>query len=146
MPVARFGGTTDHARSAFGRMVGEAVFWTPAAVLPGPGVRWEAVDAATARVTITRGELEQAVDVTVDGEGRVTRVVFMRWSDANPEKVFRLQPFGGLLSEYRTFGGFRMPTHVEAGNHFGTDAWFASFVVDVTEVCYPGSGVQTCTN
>ncbi|MCA9876579.1 MAG: hypothetical protein KC442_02315, partial [Thermomicrobiales bacterium] len=50
IPVARRGGDADHARSAFGRGVAEAVFWTPASVLPGPGVRWEAVDNATARV------------------------------------------------------------------------------------------------
>ena len=30
IPVARFGGNSDHARSAFGRYVAEAVFWTPA--------------------------------------------------------------------------------------------------------------------
>ena len=35
-PVARSGGTTTRP-SAFGRYVSEAVFWTPAALLPGPG-------------------------------------------------------------------------------------------------------------
>lgn len=43
-----------------------------------------------------------------------------------------LQPLGGVLSGYRDFGGFRLPAHVEAGNHFGTDAYFPFFVVDVT--------------
>ncbi len=41
LPVARMGGDPDHARSAFVRYVAEAVFWAPAAVLPGPGVQWE---------------------------------------------------------------------------------------------------------
>ncbi|MGC9386254.1 MAG: DUF6544 family protein, partial [Hydrogenovibrio sp.] len=34
LPVARLGGTTDHRRSAFGRYVAEALFWTPAVFLP----------------------------------------------------------------------------------------------------------------
>jgi hypothetical protein len=136
-PVARFGGDPDHSRSAFGRYVAEAVFWTPAAVLPGPNVTWEPVSADTARVTMRRGALEQAVEITVDPEGRPLRVSFLRWSDANPDKVHRLQPFGGYLSEFRDFGGFTLPTHVEAGNMFETDDYFPFFIADVTSVIFP---------
>jgi hypothetical protein len=136
-PVARAGATADHARSAFGRYVGEAVFWTPAALLPGPNVRWEAVDENTARVIVTRDGLEQPVELTVDAEGRPLRIVFPRWTNANPDKVFRLQPFGGTLSEFRDFGGYRLPTHVEAGNFFGTDDWFPFFIADITDIRFP---------
>ena len=62
---------------------------------------------------------------------------FERWSNANPEKQHRLQPFGGYLSEFRYFDGFRLPTHVEAGNHFATDQYFPFFVADVTAVEFP---------
>ena len=137
IPVARMGGNRDHARSAFGRYVAEAVFWTPAALLPGAGIRWEAVDEQTAKVVISHGGLEQAVYLTVDKEGRPVKIRFPRWSDANPEKVFKIQPFGGYLSEYREFQGFRLPTHVEAGNHFGTDNYFPFFIVDVSDVRFP---------
>ena len=136
IPVARISGTEDHRRSAFGRYVAEAVFWTPAALLPGPGVVWEDVDDRTARVTVTHDGIEQPVDVTVDAEGRPVTVVFPRWSDANPDKTYRLQPFGGFLSEFREFDGFRLPTHVEAGNQFGTDAYFPFFIADVTDVAF----------
>jgi hypothetical protein len=139
-PVARFGGDPDHTRSAFGRYVAEAVFWTPAAVLPGPNVTWEPVSEDTARLTMRRGDLEQAVDVTVDAEGRPLNVSFMRWSDANPEGVHRLQPFGGYLSEFRDSDGFTLPTHVEAGNMFDTDDYFPFFIADVTDVRFPGAG------
>ena len=57
IPVARVGGDPDHARSAFGRYVAEAVIWAPAALMPGPGVTWEAVDDDTARVTVRHGDL-----------------------------------------------------------------------------------------
>lgn len=137
LPVARMGGDPDHTRSAFGRYVAEAVFWTPAAVLPGPGVDWELVDTDCARLTVIHQGLSQSVDVTVAPDGRPTQVRFERWSNANPEKQYRLQPFGGYLSAFREFAGFRLPTHVEAGNHFGTERYFPFFVVDVTDVDFP---------
>ncbi len=139
IPVARQGGDTDHARSAFGRYVAEAVFWTPAALLPGPEVSWTGVDDDTARVTIRHGSLEQAVDVTVGADGRPVQVAFQRWSDANPAGVHRLQPFGGYLSDFRDVAGYRLPFHVEAGNMFGTEAYFPFFLVDVTRIRFPGA-------
>jgi hypothetical protein len=138
-PVARTGGDPNHARSAFGRFTAEAVFWTPAAVLPGPGITWEAVDDDTARVTISSGALAQAVDVTVDADGRPITIEFMRWSDANTEKTYRLQSFGGTLSEFEAFAGFILPTHVEAGNHHGTEAYFPFFIADLVDVQFPQS-------
>jgi hypothetical protein len=84
-PVARAGGNVDHARSAFGRYVAEAVFWTPAALLPGDDIRWESIDESTVRVTLTHNELEQAVDLYLDPEGKLTKVVFQRWSDTNTD-------------------------------------------------------------
>lgn len=136
-PVARLGGTQDHRRSAFGRCVAEALFWTPAALLPHPGVQWSEAGEDTARVTVSYRGLSQSVDLTVDALGRPLRVVFPRWSDANPDKLYRTQPFGGYLSQYREFQGFRLPTHVEAGKHFGTPAYFAFFVVDVSDIRFP---------
>ncbi len=134
IPVARMGGDTDHARAAYGRYIAEAVFWTPAALLPGPGVAWEALDQDTARVTVTSGELSQAVDLELDASGQPLVVHFMRWSDANPERTHRLQPFGGELSDFRTVQGFRIPFSVEAGNMYGTDDHFVFFRARVNAV------------
>lgn len=134
IPVARMGGTHDHALSAFGRYVAEAVFWTPAAVLPGPNVRWELVDVDTARVTVRYQGLSQSVDVTVAPDGQPVQVRLDRWSNANPDREYRWQPFGGYLSAFREVEGFRLPHHVEAGNFFGTDRYFPFFVVDVGQI------------
>lgn len=136
-PVARAGGDADHARSAFGRYIAEAVFWTPAALLPDDNIRWESIDESTVRVIVTHRDFEQAVDLSVDADGRLSKVIFQRWSDANTEKIFQLQPFGGYLSEYRDFGGFRLPTRIEAGNFFETDEYFAFFKVHVTSIRFP---------
>ncbi|MGM0680492.1 MAG: DUF6544 family protein [Pseudomonadota bacterium] len=137
LPVARMGGDPDHARSAFGRYVAESVFWTPAAALPGPSIDWAWVDTDCARLTARHQDLAQSVDVTVAPDGQPTQIRFDRWSNANPEKQHRLQPFGGYLSKFRLFNGFRLPTHVEAGNHFGTEQYFPFFVADVTAVEFP---------
>lgn len=137
LPVARAGNNSDHRRAAFGRYAAEAVFWTPAALLPREYVRWEAIDDSSARVILTHMGLEQAVDLTVDAEGRPVKVVFQRWSNANPEKTFRDQPFGGYLSDHGEFNGFRLPTRVEAGNFFETDDYFAFFKATVTGVRFP---------
>jgi hypothetical protein len=131
IPVVRVGGSTDHARAAFGRVVAEAVFWTPAALLPEFGVSWEAVSADVARASVTYKGMVQTVEVTVADDGRPTRVVIPRWSDANPEKTYRLQPFGGFLSEFRDFDGYRLPTRVEGGNFIGTEAYFPFYKAQV---------------
>ena len=139
IPVARMGGDRNHARAAYGRYVAEAVFWTPAALLPGPGVVWEALTQDTARVTMTHNDLSQAVDITVDAEGRPVEVCFMRWSNANPEKQYRLQPFGGQLSDFREVQGFSVPFNVKAGNMFGTDEQFIFFKASVNAVRFLAS-------
>ena len=140
VPVARAGGNDDHARSAFGRYVAEAVFWTPAALLPRDGIRWEAVDESMARVRVVHGGRSQSVDVTIGDEGQPTKIVFPRWSDANADKVFRFQPFGGYMSEFRDFEGFRLPTRIEAGNLFGTPDYFPFFLATVQSIRFPARG------
>jgi hypothetical protein len=148
-PVVRAGGTSDHARAAFGRVVAEAVFWAPAALLPNSGVTWEAIGADAARATVTHGGMTQTVDVTVADDGRPTMVVIPRWSDANPEKSYRLQPFGGYLSEFRDFDGYRLPTRVEGGNFIGTEQYFPFYKARIEELRFVapsselGSGPET---
>jgi hypothetical protein len=134
LPVVRVGGGADHFRSAFGRVVAEATFWTPAALLPGPGIAWEAVDSRTARVTVTAHGLAQPVEITVAPDGQPLRVVLPRWSNANPDKTWRLQPFGGDLADFRTFEGYRLPTAVDGGNLIGTEDYFPFFKARVTDI------------
>lgn len=140
LPVARMGGDPDHTQSAYGRCVAESVFWAPAAVLPGPGVVWDGVDSNTACVTVNRGALSQTVNVKVDADGRPVEVSFLRWSNANSDKEYRLQPFGGSLSDFRGVQGYRLPFKVEAGNMFDTDDYFAFYRAEVTEIRFPGVG------
>lgn len=131
-PVVRAGGDADHLRSAFGRVVAEAAFWSPAFLLPREGVAWSAIDADTARVTVRHGALEQSVDIRVDGNGQPVWVKMPRWTNANPEQVYRLQPFGGELADFRLVSGYRVPFRVDGGNFFGTPDYFPFYKARVT--------------
>lgn len=136
IPVARVSGP-DHQRSSFGRLVADSVFWAPASMLPGDGISWQPLGDNSARVTMRKGALEQTIDVHVDNEGAPVRVVFQRWSDANPQRTHQFQPFGGDLSEFRDFNGYRLPTRVLAGNHYGTPDYFPFFKAKVTAIRFP---------
>ena len=134
VPVARAGDGMDHLRSSFGRAVAEAVFWSPAALLPRDGVHWEAVDADTARAVVTHEGQRQELLLHVDTTGRPLWVSMPRWTNANPEGVFRLQPFGGHLSDFREVQGYRLPFRVDGGNFFGTADYFPFYRARVREV------------
>jgi len=140
IPLGRAGGRSphreDHRRAAFGRLVAEAVFWSPASLLPSETISWEAVDDNTARATVQYDDLVQTVDVFVDEQGQPTHVIIARWSDANPDNTYQLQPFGGYLSVFKEFEGYRLPTHVEGGNFIGTDRYFPFYIADVEEISF----------
>lgn len=137
IPVVRVRNDKDHHRSAFGRVVAEGAFWAPAMLLPSDYVRWEAIDENSARAVVTYAGLEQEVELKVAANGQPKHVVISRWSNANPSREYRLQPFGGYLSDFRQFGGYTLPTSVEGGNHFGTDDYFPFYKVRVTQINFP---------
>ena len=135
-PLARAGGNADHLLSAFGRLVGDALLFTPAAFLPAAEAGWDSLTwAATgtnsAEVTVTLGALTQSVEIKVDTSGRLLSVSFLRWSDENPEKTFRRQPFGGDITAHGSFAGFTLPTKLTAGNHYGTGQYHIFFDVEI---------------
>lgn len=136
IPVARQGGDENHKRSAFGRYIAEAAFWTPAALLPSENVTWQQIEQNTSKVTVHHAGLTQAVDIEVDQTGKPLKIKFMRWSNANSEKVFRLQPFEGYLSDFREVQGFTIPFYVEAGNMFGTDESFPFFKAKIEKIVF----------
>ena len=134
VPVVRVSDDQDHHRSAFGRVVAEGAFWTPAMLLPGSHVRWETIDENTARAIVSYGKFEQEVDVTVAANGQPKHVVIARWSNENSNREYQLQPFGGYLGDFREFEGYMLPTSVEGGNHFGTDQYFPFYKAKVSEI------------
>lgn len=131
LPIVRIVASRDHAMASFGRMLAEAVFWTPAALLPQSGAQWQALADDRARVTITYQGFTQSIDITVAADGRPLTVCFLRWSNANPQKAYQLQSFGGHLSDFAIFEGFQLPTHIEAGNFFGSEQYFPFYKAQI---------------
>lgn len=134
VPVARAGGTPDIARSAAARAIAEAALWVPAALLPGDDVRWEPIDARHARVVVRHRGESFLMDLEVSEDGRLLSLTMPRWSNANPERIFRLQPFGGTIEESGSFQGYTLATRLSAGNHFGTAAYFPFFRPQITAI------------
>lgn len=133
LPIVRADGP-DHHRSSFGRVIAEAAIWVPASLLPSENVSWSEVGKDTARATVRFGGFVQAVEITVDARGAPVAFLIQRWSNENPEKVFREQPFGGTAADFRSFDGYRLPTRIEGGNHFGTPDYFPFFKAEVTSI------------
>jgi hypothetical protein len=137
IPVVNSLGGGDLARSALARAAMESV-WVPASLLPQMGVRWEQTGANTARLYFATGI--EPIDLVLDADGVVLQVTTMRWSDANPQKTFRLQSFGGTMEAEGTFEGFTIPTRIEVGNHFGTAQYLPFFQANLVAAEYLPEG------
>lgn len=133
VPVVNVPASPDLNRSALTRSAMEAI-WAPASLLPANGVIWEQTGSDTARLYFTTGI--EPVDMTLGPDGRVLEVVAMRWSDANPDKQFRLQTFGGTMEAEATFHGFTIPSLVNIGNHYGTADYLPFFQARIVAADY----------
>jgi len=135
LPVVRIANTEDHARAAAARMVMESV-WAPAALLSQFGAVWTQTGADQAEVRFPAAQGVEPIQLTVDAADRVLEMTTLRWSDANPEQTYRLQPFGGRTLAHATHQGFTIPTAMEIGNHYGTSEYAPFFRARLTRVEY----------
>jgi hypothetical protein len=131
IPLARIGGTSDHARAAATRVMLESV-WSPASLLPQFGAEWEQTGPDSAVIRFADAHGIEPMQISIDPEGNLTEVQALRWTDANPEKVYRLQPFGGRMLEMGRFDGFLIPVRVELGNMYGTPDFAPFFRATIT--------------
>ena len=89
IPLARIGGTEDHARAAATRVMMEAI-WAPATLLPQFGAEWVQTGPDSAEVRFAEILGLEPIRISFDAEGTPLEVVALRWTDANPEKTYRL--------------------------------------------------------
>lgn len=133
VPIVRAGGV-DVTRSAAGRLGGEAVF-VPAALLPGRGAAWEAVDDSTARVRLVVDGEPVTTTLRVDADGRLRHASLLRWRD-NAGSAPGYVRFDVELSGERTSGGYTVPAHMRAGWRLGEPDEFPFFDATVDSAEY----------
>jgi hypothetical protein len=135
-PVANVASSPDVIRSAQFRAAVEGALWLPTTLLPENGAHWEQLGPDEARVVV--GKLHPAVvlHLTLDRNGAVRQVVGERWSNANRQQTFRLQPFGGIIKEEGSFQGLTIPTAVSVGNHYGTEDYLPFFQARISRASY----------
>lgn len=119
VPLARIGGGPDHPRAAATRAMLEAI-WVPATLLPQFGAEWRQTGPDSAEIRFADTPDLPPVHLTFDAQGDIVGIMALRWSDANPDRTYRLQPFGGRMLATAVFQGFRIPVTVELGNLWGT--------------------------
>ena len=134
--VAQDRTSPDLVRSAQFRAAVESALSLPTSLLPANGVGWEQVSEDRARLTFRRFSPAIVLDMMIDQNGAVREVVGQRWSNANSDKTFRLQPFGGTMGSEGTFQGMTVPTQIAAGNHYGTADYLPFFQVRITRARY----------
>ena len=131
IPLARIGGTEDHARAAATRVMLESI-WAPASLLPQYGAEWAQTGPDRAEVRFVDARGIEPMQITLDADGTPLEVWALRWTDANPERQHRLQPFGGRMLEMARYQGFLIPSRVELGNMWDTPEYAPFFLATIT--------------
>ena len=104
--------------------------WFPAAVL-GPSITWEAIDATSARATMSYGGVTASAIFVFDGEGRPVDMVAERYDLGRG----RLETWSTPIRAYGAFGGIRIPTEGEGLWRYDTGD-FSYIELRITEVEY----------
>lgn len=108
---------------------GEELFWLPSVLFTDPRLRWEAVDASTARLVIPFGADEDQFTVTFDAEtGLLRRIEAPRYRSAtDTEKIaWWIEPLG-----WQTLHGLRLPSPVALTWQDERTPWLVMAVEDV---------------
>jgi hypothetical protein len=112
----------DISRSAAGRCAGEAA-WLPTSLLPRFGAGWSVVDDQHLTATVTVGEVVLTMEIELDDDGHLCRVVYERWGDPEGAGTFGAHRFGMVVTGRERFGGLTVPSAGSVGWHPGTPRW-----------------------
>jgi hypothetical protein len=85
--------------------------WFPFA-FAAPCVEWKPIDDSRAEARLIGDGLPVSAELTVDGEGRLTRLRAQRYRDVGGGRAV-VTPWTGAYRQYREFHGVRIPTEVE---------------------------------
>ena len=110
--------------------------WTSARDARNTQAVWTQTGADQAEVQFPEVPGVEPIHRTLDAAGRVLEMTTLRWSDANPDRIHRLQPFGGRTLAHATHQGFTIPAAMEIGNLYGTPEYAPFFRARLTRVEY----------
>jgi len=128
--VANSHGDGEIARGEFMRYFAESP-WYPTALLPSQGVRWEAVDAASANATIVDGPITLTLLFRFNDAGLIASVrAEARGTGLGKDGVMVMLPWDCGLSDYRPQDGMLIPMAGEAAwvRPEGRKAYFVGYV------------------
>ena len=112
--VADSQGTGEIARGEFMRYFAEAA-WYPTALLPSQGVRWEAVDDASANATIVDGPITLTLLFRFNDAALIASVrAESRGAGVGKDGGMMMLPWDCALSDYQPQGGMLIPMTGEA--------------------------------
>jgi len=108
--------------------------WFPSSLVSG-NVKWEAIDANSARSTLTDRDMTVSALFCFDKEGKITNFIAERGRSTDGGKVVRTT-WSTPISEYGTYGnGLRLPSKGEAIWHLDSGE-FSYIKLEITEVEY----------
>ena len=108
--------------------------WFPSSLVSG-NVKWEAIDANSARSTLTDRGMTVSALFCFDKEGKITNFIAERGRSTDGGKVVRTT-WSTPISEYGTYGnGLRLPSKGEAIWHLDSGE-FSYIKLEITEVEY----------
>jgi hypothetical protein len=112
--VADSQGEGEIARGEFMRYFAESP-WYPTALLPSQGVRWDAVDDASAKATLIDGPIALTLLFRFNDTGLIASVrAEARGSGAGKDGVMVMLPWDCAFSDYQPQGGMLIPMSGEA--------------------------------
>ena len=109
-PVVDQQGTPELAAGALIRWLAEAA-WFPTALLPRPGLAWEAIDDSSARATLSDTGIEVSIDCRFGAAGEIVQLNAQRYRDVDGVSV--LTPWSVDLSDHALVKGMRIPLRGE---------------------------------
>ena len=114
-------------RSSLGRLAGEYGIWLPSALLPQNGVTWRAIAENTIQANFKLNNESIDLTLTIDADGKLLKIFLPRWGESPEDNSWNYIPFGGEVKAEQTFGGYTIPTVVNAGWWFGKQNYFEFF-------------------
>jgi hypothetical protein len=133
IPVATKGGP-DIQRAERQRLIVESI-WLPSAFLPMCGAEWAEQNGQLQLAIPVHGQEVSAI-LRIGPAGELRELHIERWSDLTDTGSYAWIPFAAQSTAERRFGGYIIPSEVQATWWAGTERAFTFFHATVDEAIF----------